>query len=51
MHALNIPDQYILDRGGWSSDNVMKSVYRNVIDLDKAKQTKKLNKYFSKKCG
>lgn len=51
MHALNIPDQYILDRGGWSSDNVMKSVYRNVIDLEKAKQTKKLNKYFSKKFG
>lgn len=47
MHALGMSDQYIMDRGGWSSDNVMKSVYRNVIDLEKAKQTKKIMKHFS----
>ncbi len=51
MHAIGIPDQYIMDRGGWASDNIMKSVYRNVIDLEKTRQTKKLNKYFSKKFG
>lgn len=46
MHAIGVPDQYILQRGGWISDNVMKSVYRNVIDLEAAKQNKKINEHF-----
>ena len=41
MHAIGIPDQYIMSRGGWSSDNVMKAVYRNVIDLENVRQNKK----------
>lgn len=48
MHAIGVPDQYILQRGGWASDNVMKTVYRNVIDLESAKQVKKVNRHFSK---
>lgn len=48
MHAIGIPDQYIMARGGWSSDNVMKTVYRNVIDIEAARQTKRINDYFSK---
>ena len=47
MHAIGVPDQYILQRGGWISDNVMKSVYRNVIDLEAAKQNKKINEHFN----
>ena len=46
MHAIGVPDQYILQRGGWSSDNVMKTVYRNVIDLETARQTRKINQHF-----
>lgn len=48
MHAIGVPDQYILERGGWSSDNVMKSVYRNVISLESKKQNKKINHHFEK---
>lgn len=48
MHAIGIPDQYIMDRGGWSSDHVMKSVYRNVIDIEKERQVRKINSYFEK---
>ena len=48
MHAIGVPDQYIMQRGGWASDNVMKAVYRNVIDLETKKQTKKINKHFAK---
>lgn len=48
MHAIGVPDQYILQRGGWASDNVMKSIYRNTIDLEKARQTKKIKKHFEK---
>lgn len=48
MHAIGIPDQYILQRGGWASDNIMKSVYRNTIDLETVRQTKKINQHFEK---
>lgn len=48
MHAIGVPDQYILQRGGWASDNVMKSIYRNTINLEKVRQTKKINKHFEK---
>jgi len=46
MHAIGVPDQYILQRGGWSSDNIMKSVYRNVIDAEAIKQNKKIINHF-----
>ena len=46
MHVIGIPDQYILQRGGWASDNVMKAVYRNVIDLETARQNRKINEHF-----
>lgn len=46
MHAIGVPDQYIMERGGWSSDHVMKRVYRNVIGAEKAKQTERINSHF-----
>lgn len=46
MHAIGVPDQYILQRGGWKSDNVMKTVYRNAIDTESIKQTQKIIKHF-----
>lgn len=48
MHAIGVPDQYIMARGGWSSDSVMKTVYRNVIDIESAKQNKKISRHFEK---
>ena len=48
MHAIGIPDQYIMDRGGWKTDNVMKGVYRNVIDLEKKRQNQKFMKHIDK---
>ena len=45
MHAIGVPDQYIM-RGGWSSDHVMKRVYRNVIGAEKMRQTKIINSHF-----
>lgn len=32
MHALGIPDQYIMQQGGWNSDGVLKRVYRNTME-------------------
>ena len=48
MHAIGVPDQYIMERGGWRTDYVMKSIYRNVIDLESEKQNRVINDHFSK---
>lgn len=47
LHAIGVPDQYIMQRGGWASDNVMKTVYRNIIDEESAKQTQKIIEHFN----
>lgn len=46
MHAIGVPDQYIMQRGGWSSDNVLKSVYRNTIDDQTQKFNQNINHHF-----
>lgn len=38
--------RYVQDRGGWSSPYTMERVYNNVIDAEKARQTKKAFKVF-----
>lgn len=48
MHAIGIPDQYIMERGGWSSDRVLKEVYRNTLEDKSVEFTKKANAYFEK---
>lgn len=46
LHAIGVPDQYIMARGGWATDNVMKTVYRNTIDEETARQNKKILDHF-----
>jgi len=31
LHAIGVPDQYIMARGGWSTDGTLKAVYRNTL--------------------
>lgn len=51
MHAIGIPDQYIQERGGWKSDVVLKSVYRNALS-DKSKEfSDRTNDYMQKFFG
>jgi len=48
MHALGVPDSYIMERGGWSSDVTLKSVYRHSLS-DKSKEfSDKTNEYLKK---
>lgn len=48
QHALGIPDAYIMQRGGWKNDSVLKQVYRHAL-TDKAKEmNEKVNQYFEK---
>ena len=47
LHAIGIPDQYIMARGGWKTDNVMKRVYRDTLsDVDLEMQQKAVD-YFA----
>ena len=49
LHAIGVPDQYIMERGGWATDSTLKAVYRNTL-TDKAKEyTDKANDYFTEK--
>lgn len=47
MHAIGVPDQYIM-QWEWTTDGVMKRVYRNTIDRETAKQTQKINSHFQR---
>jgi integrase family protein len=42
MHALGVPDVYIMQRGGWSSDATLKNIYRGVMNDYKEKFTNKV---------
>ena len=46
MHAIGVPDVYIMERGGWSSDETLKRVYRGTIESYKQKFVEQTNKHF-----
>ena len=46
LHANGVPDMYILARGGWRTDRVMKTIYRHELESEKTKWTKKIVKDF-----
>lgn len=47
LHAMNVPDHYIMQRGGWGSDTVLKQVYRHVLEEETKKQNDRINERFS----
>lgn len=47
LHALGVPDAYIMERGGWSSDRILKDVYRNSLSDKMNSFTELANKYFT----
>lgn len=46
MHAIGIPDQYIMAQGGWATDFTLKAVYRNTLSDKQKVFTDKRNEYF-----
>ena len=51
QHALGIPDAYIMQRGGWSSDATLKNVYRHAMD-DRAQEMNTIaNTHFESLCN
>lgn len=47
MLMLGIPDKYAMERGGWSSPNIMKSVYQHTFSAERQAIDKKIDDYFS----
>lgn len=47
QHALGIPDAYIMSRGGWGNDGVLKNVYRHAMASKTQEMSKIANTYFS----
>lgn len=51
MHALGVPDAYIMQRAGWGSDTVLKQVYRHAL-ADKSEEMNNItNDHFSQLCN
>lgn len=46
LHAKGVPDQYIMIRGGWKTDRVMKAVYTHELASESDKWNKQIDKYF-----
>lgn len=51
MHAIGVPDVYIMQRGGWRTDNVLKTVYRHTLNDKEQQMNEKANTYFSTLCN
>ena len=46
MLLLGIPDKYALQRGGWSSDHIYKTVYQQTFDAERKLVDERINAYF-----
>ena len=46
MSFLNIPDKYAMERGGWTTDKVMKGTYMQVYNAERIKVDDNIDNYF-----
>ena len=47
MLMLGIPDKYAMERGGWATDNILKSVYQQTFSAERLKVDAKIDDYFN----
>ena len=47
LHALGVPDLYIMERGGWKTRATLDKVYKHVMDKKKQEVIKLANNHFS----
>lgn len=51
QHAMGIPDAYIMQRGGWGSDTVLKQIYRHALSDQEIKMNAIANSHFEAICN
>lgn len=47
MLLLGIPDKYAMERGGWSTPSVLKSVYQHTFSDERKLVDKRIDDYFN----
>lgn len=47
MHKLNVPDKYAMERGGWETDSILKSVYQQTFSNERLEVDKKIDAFFN----
>lgn len=47
LHAQGVPDQYIMARGGWKTDHVLRAVYMHELQSECNKWSKQIDSYFT----
>lgn len=47
LHAIGVPDHYIMERGGWSTDSTLKNIYRHTLSDVKKEMGTKICDYFT----
>lgn len=47
MLMLGIPDKYAMERGGWATDNILKSVYQHTFSPERIKYDAKMDSYIN----
>lgn len=47
LHAMGVPDQYIMARGGWKTDATLKNVYRHQMDEKRKEVEDDICKFFT----
>lgn len=51
QHALGIPDSYIMERGGWGNDTVLKTIYRHTLEEKEKEMNRIANEHFEMLCN
>ena len=47
MLMLGVPDKYAMERGGWATDNILKSVYQQTFSSERKKVDAIIDGYFN----
>lgn len=47
LHAMGVPDKYIMQRGGWRTDNTLKNIYQHTFDKKTKEVSNQINSYFT----
>lgn len=51
QHALGVPDAYIMERGGWQNDGVLKAIYRHAMSDQQKAMNQIANSHFTELCN
>lgn len=46
LHAINVPDKYIMARGGWATNHTMNNVYNHILQSKLDELTEKITTHF-----